>query len=162
MQKHVSPFPFVAGIATAAFFYLGTGLHPVWWLCWFAPLPVLLASTGLGSFGAFWLATLAWFVGSLNMWDYLLTAISLPVPIVFLASALPACLFGLAVSGFRRFVLRGALRRAVLTFVALSVDPQAVGCRRSRQAAWRAQSGPTDARAQSGRHPNRRKDLGLG
>lgn len=31
----------VAGLASAALFYFGTGLHPIWWTLWLAPVPVL-------------------------------------------------------------------------------------------------------------------------
>jgi len=55
------------------------------------------------------------------MWDYLLTAIALPLPLVLLISAVPACLFGLAVLLFRRFILRGTLWREALAFPAFWV-----------------------------------------
>jgi hypothetical protein len=31
-----------AVVTSSAMLYWGTGLHPLWWLTWFAPLPVLL------------------------------------------------------------------------------------------------------------------------
>jgi len=107
-----------AVLATAALWFWGTGLHPVWWLTWLAPLPVLLVSPKLGRGRGFWLPALAWFLGSLNLWHYMTREIALPLPIVFLASAVPACFFGLAVLLFRRFILRGALWRAALVFPA--------------------------------------------
>ena len=39
-------FAVVAGIASAALFYLGTGLHPICWLLWVAPVPVLTRASG--------------------------------------------------------------------------------------------------------------------
>jgi apolipoprotein N-acyltransferase len=104
-----------AVLATSALLFWGTGLHPVWWLTWFAPLPVLLISPRLSGWRAFGVAALAWFLGSLNVWHYLLTNI-VPLPLVLILSAVSACLFGLAVLLFRRFILRGALSRAALAF----------------------------------------------
>ncbi len=105
----------------SALFFGGSGLHPVWWLAWFAPVPVLLISARASRRAAFGLSALAWFLGSLNMWHYLLRAIEVPLPLVLLLSLVPACLFGLAVLLFRGFVLRGALWRAVLVFPAFWV-----------------------------------------
>ena len=114
---------FAAGAvaATSAMLFWGTGLRPIWWLTWFAPLPVLLISLRLGRLGAFCVAALAWFLGSLNMWRYLLSAIALPFPLVLILSAAPACLFALAALLFRRFVLGGALWKAALAFPAFWV-----------------------------------------
>jgi len=101
--------------------FWGTGLHPLWWLTWFAPLPVLLISPRVARGRAFWMAALAWFLGSLNMWSYFLTAIEIPIPLVLLFSAVPSCLFGLSILLFRRFVLRGGLWNAALSFPAFWV-----------------------------------------
>lgn len=101
--------------------FWGTGLRPIWWLTWFAPLPVLLISPRLGRLGAFCIAALAWFLGSLNMWRYLLSAIALPLPIVLISSALPACLFALGALLFRRFIIRGALWKAAFALPAFWV-----------------------------------------
>src|SRR6266487_2602089 len=38
----------VAGLVSAAFAYLGTGLHPIWWALWLAPIPVLAISARPG------------------------------------------------------------------------------------------------------------------
>ena len=42
--KRVSTFPVgvIATLLSAVEFYFATGLHPLWWLLWFAPVPVLL------------------------------------------------------------------------------------------------------------------------
>jgi apolipoprotein N-acyltransferase len=108
--------PLGAAAATAALLFWGTGLHPLWYLTWFFPLPVLLASPHLGRWGAFGAAALAWFLGSLNMWHYLLRAIELPLPLVLLSSLIPACLFGAGVLLFRMFLLRRSAWRAACVF----------------------------------------------
>jgi apolipoprotein N-acyltransferase len=104
-----------AVVATSALLFWGTGLHPIWWLTWFAPLPVLLVSPRLGGWRAFWVTALSWFLGSLNMWRYMLTNF-VPLPLVLIFSIVPACLFGVAALLFRRFILRGTLGKAVLAF----------------------------------------------
>jgi hypothetical protein len=109
-------FAGTATVATSAMLFWGTGLHPLWFLTWFAPLPVLLISPRLEVWGTFSVAALSWFLGSLNMWHYLLAAIALPLPLVLVLSVVPACLFGLAVLLFRRFVVRGSLWKAALVF----------------------------------------------
>jgi apolipoprotein N-acyltransferase len=110
-----------AVVVTSAALYWGTGLHPQWWLTWLAPLPVLLISPRVARWRGFWMAAVAWFLGSLNMWFYALTAISLPIPLLFLFSTIPSCFFGLAVLLFRRFILRGDPWRAALSFPAFWV-----------------------------------------
>jgi apolipoprotein N-acyltransferase len=106
--------------ATAALLFWGTGLHPLWYLTWFAPLPVLLIAPRLGGWSAFLIAALAWFVGSLNMWYYLLTNFA-TLPLVLIFSLVPACLFGLSVVLFRMFLRRGDLWTAALFFPAFWV-----------------------------------------
>jgi len=109
-------FAAVAVVASSILMFWGTGLHPLWFLAWFAPLPVLLISPRLGRRTAFSVAALSWFLGSINMWHYLLAAIALPLPLVLVLSVVPACFFGFAVLLFRRFMVRGALWKAALVF----------------------------------------------
>src|SRR5262249_3068301 len=103
-------------IASSALFFWGTGLHPLWWLTWFAPLAVLLASQSLGRRSSFLIAALSWILGTFNMWYYFLRALEMPLPVVVVVTVVPACLFALGVLLFRRFVLTGALWRAALVF----------------------------------------------
>ena len=110
-----------APAASAAMLYFGTGLHPVWWLTWIAPLPVLLISAHTRPIAAFGLAALAWFVGGLNFWHYLHDVIGLPTPVMVLIFLEPAFVFGLAVLMHRTFVRRGALWLGSLCIPALWV-----------------------------------------
>jgi len=107
-------------VAASAMLFWGTGLHPLWWLTWLAPLPVLLIAPRVGRWGAFAAGALCWFLGSLNMWYYLLTNFA-PLPLVLLFSAIPACLFGLDVLLYRSFLLRGGPGRAAFAFAAFWV-----------------------------------------
>src|SRR5262249_55584826 len=104
-----------AVILSSVMFFWGTGLHPRWWLTWLAPLPILLISPRINGRRAFWMAAVALFLGSLNMWFYLLTAVSIPIWLMLLFSVVPGCIFGLAVLLFRRFTLRGDLWKAALS-----------------------------------------------
>jgi apolipoprotein N-acyltransferase len=81
----------VAGTTTAALLYFGTGLHPIWPLLWFAPIPVIAIAPQLRASHAFALATVAWFFGATNLWKHLAHGIGLPwalVAVSFLISAI--------------------------------------------------------------------------
>ena len=53
MRSHNLWLAIAAGLATALFSYLGTGLDPIWWLLWLAPVPVLAIAPRLSGSGAF-------------------------------------------------------------------------------------------------------------
>jgi apolipoprotein N-acyltransferase len=98
-----------AGLASAAFFYLGTGLHPSWWALWLAPIPVLAIAPRLRSRAAFLLGAIAWFLGEMNQWNYVRHEMELPLPITILYFVIPAVIFGLGVLFVRSFIRRGSL-----------------------------------------------------
>jgi apolipoprotein N-acyltransferase len=102
--------------ASATLFFLGTGLHPWWWVTWFAPLPVLLVASRLRARNAFLVAALAWSIGGLNMWHYMVRILETPVALVLIFLVVPGCLFGLVVLLFRVFIRRGASWKAILAF----------------------------------------------
>src|ERR1700704_508346 len=99
----------VAAIAASGtMFFFGTGLRPLWWLMWLAPLPVLLVAPRVSGLTGFGVATLSWFFGTLNMWRYLRHILVLPgnphagplvMPIWVAIGVLivPSCIFGLGV-----------------------------------------------------------------
>ena len=99
----------VAAAVSAALFYFGTGLHPAWWITWFAPLPVLLAAPQVSRRSALAAAVLAWAVGGLNMWRYEHDLLSMPVGICLAILLMPSLFFALAVLLFRWLVRRGAV-----------------------------------------------------
>jgi hypothetical protein len=80
-----------AAISSAAFFYFGTGLRPIWWMLWLAPVPVLAIASRLHGGRAFLLGSIAWLVGEMNQWDYLRHVIALPSRIIILFSFLGYC-----------------------------------------------------------------------
>ena len=108
-------------LASSALFFFGTGLHPVWWLTWLAPLPVLLLAPRVGRLQAFAAAALSWSLGSLNMWHYLTALLQVPLVIRLISVLVPACIFGCVVLGHRAFLLRGAVWRAVFAVPTLWV-----------------------------------------
>jgi apolipoprotein N-acyltransferase len=98
---------FAVGIAlSAAAFYLGTGLHPVWWLTWLAPIPVLLIVHRVGPLAAFAASFGVWFLGSLNMWAYMRDDVEMPAAVVAILMAAPAAIFALAALLARALVVR--------------------------------------------------------
>jgi apolipoprotein N-acyltransferase len=104
----------VAGLVSAAFAYLGTGLHPIWWALWLAPIPVLAIAPGLRGSTAFLLAAFAWLIGEMNQWNYVRHAIELPPQITILYFVVPAVVFGLGILFVRSLLRRGSLFLASL------------------------------------------------
>ena len=103
-----------AGTATALLSYFGTGLHPIWSLLWFAPVPVLALASRLRASSAFSLGLIAWLIGETNLWNFYRHAIELPLTLIVVAFALPAVVFGLAVLVTRRFLRSNSLFAAAL------------------------------------------------
>jgi apolipoprotein N-acyltransferase len=101
----------------AVAFFFGTGLHPIWWLTWLAPLPVLVAASRLSRWTAFALAFCAYTLGALNMWSYLRVVTPLGITLVILVG--PSLVFALIVSAHRKFILRGQTVRAVFALPVL-------------------------------------------
>jgi apolipoprotein N-acyltransferase len=107
--------------ASGAMLWFGTGLHPIWWLTWIAPLPVLFAARRANATAAFFLAFGAWAIGDMNQWQYLHGLIGIPLGPSSLAIAGPALVFAAAVIFWRAFARRGAPIRAALGFAAVWV-----------------------------------------
>jgi apolipoprotein N-acyltransferase len=101
---------------SAALFFLGTGLAPLWPLTWFAPIPVLWASTRLSGRQSFFAGAAAYALGFLNEWSYLQPVLSTWIVSSFLVSS--ACFFGVGVLLFRMAVVRGKLWQAAFLFPA--------------------------------------------
>ncbi len=106
----------VAGLVSAAFAYLGTGLHPIWWALWLAPIPVLAIAPRLHGSAAFFLGAIVWLIGEMNQWKYVTHEIELPPHITILYFVVPAVVFGFGVLFVRGFIRRGSLFLASLAF----------------------------------------------
>lgn len=95
-------------LVSAIAFYFGTGLHPIWWLTWLAPLPVLLIASRVSSWCTFACSGLALLAGELNLWHYLHRALGIPLLPTLIILVLPAVIFALGVLLFRWCILRAA------------------------------------------------------
>lgn len=113
----------VAVVLSGAMYFLGSGLHPHWYLTWFAPLPLLLAVPRVRVWAAFLSAFAAYAIGGMNMWQYF-RALETPLGITLLIVLGPAVFFALIVLAFRRFALRGQLFLAMASFPLLWVGFQ--------------------------------------
>jgi apolipoprotein N-acyltransferase len=105
-----------AAAASAALLYPGTGLHPIWWLVWLAPVPLLAVAPELHRGADFLLASAAWFVGESNQWNYLTRALELPVGLVIVSFVIPAIVFGFGILFARTFLRHGSIFLAALAF----------------------------------------------
>jgi hypothetical protein len=110
------PVAIGAGLVSAAFFYFGTGLYPIWWMLWLAPIPALTVAPRLHGSVAFLLVSVAWLIGETNQWNYVLHEIELPRQVAILYFAIPAVVFGLGVLFVRSFLRRGSLFAASIAF----------------------------------------------
>lgn len=128
----------IALLASSALLFLGTGIHPVWWLTWPALLPVLLVAARVSGLTAFGIAVTAWFLGTLNLWHYLRQILVLsqnphagplvmPLGVVVGVLLMPSCVFGLAVLLWRGFARRGYLWRAAISLPAVWVTYEYLG-----------------------------------
>ena len=106
----------VVGLVSAAFAYLGTGLHPIWWALWLAPIPVIAIAPRLHGSAAFFLGAIVWLIGEMNQWNYVRHGIELPPHITILYFVVPAVVFGFGVLFVRGFIRRGSLFLASLAF----------------------------------------------
>src|SRR5215469_8658718 len=115
-------------LASGLGLFFGTGLHPVWWLTWIAPIPVLVAAARLTRGWAFATAFVAWAVGGLNMWNYFHVVLEVPVIPSMLFVSASALVFAVVVLVYRRF-LRVSAWQAALIFPALWVTYEFVWAR---------------------------------
>ena len=111
----------VAALLSASAFYFGTGLHPIWWLTWLAPLPLLLVSLQLSGRAAFIVSWLVAVLGALNLWRYFHRDLEAPVLVTLLILVFTSAALALGVCLFRRSAIRGNLFAAALVFPAFWV-----------------------------------------
>lgn len=104
----------LGSVVSGVLLLFGTGLHPVWWLAWLAPIPVLALAPRVGARRAAWMATLTGLVGMAGYVRYLVDDLQSP-PIVALSYAAAATVVvAVTVLLFRTLVLRGFLAVAAL------------------------------------------------
>ncbi|XVQ87717.1 nitrilase-related carbon-nitrogen hydrolase [Microbispora siamensis] len=121
---------------SAALFHFGTGLTPVPWLTWLAPLPVLVLAHHVGARAAFLAASAAWLGGETTMWGYFLDTVRIPPPMVVSMLVGSALLFGLVVLLSRALMLRGRPLTAVAVVPAAWVAVEYATSVLSPNGAW--------------------------
>ncbi|MGW2615038.1 nitrilase-related carbon-nitrogen hydrolase [Streptomyces sp. NPDC001500] len=97
----------VSAFASSLLLLFGTGLHPLPWLTWLAPLPVLRLAPRVGARVACCAAGLAWLLGQSRMWPYFLGALEMPLPAAGAVVVGQALVFALLTLAFRRLLLNG-------------------------------------------------------
>src|SRR4249919_4329329 len=107
-----------AAALSAAAVWFGSGLRPIWWMAWLAPIPMLWLAMRSG--WRTWVpATLVAFaLGSLNLWAYLHDRLHLPANVIVQLIVLPAVVATLLVAIFRAWMRRGQPLRAALATAA--------------------------------------------
>ena len=93
-----------AAVATGILLRFVVGLHPVWWLVWFAPVPLLLMAFVCSSRKARWLVILAAMIGTSCNFRYFLLV--MPLPAVITVIAAQTLLWGFLIIATRRLVVR--------------------------------------------------------
>lgn len=105
----------LAAVALSALcWWFGSGVHPLWWLAWLAPLPVLWLAPRVRARWAALAAFAAFAIGGCNQWTYLHGYIGLPLPFILQAIGGPAVVLVLAVLLYRRLLVRGRTVAAAL------------------------------------------------
>ena len=94
----------VAG--TGGLSFIGTGLTPLPWATWLAPLPIMLLAPRASAKLAAGAAGLAWLIGELNLASYLVTDIGMPVGLVIGLFVGLALVFAAVVVLARALILR--------------------------------------------------------
>ena len=123
-KNNLTEFLLAAGVAAASatLVRFSTGLHPIWWLTWFALIPVLWFSARASGWMSFSVSAVAWFAGSLGWWHYLHTVVEIPLSACFLALAVPALMLAFAVLFWRRLLSRERIWAAAVSLPAALVS----------------------------------------
>lgn len=104
-------------LVSAALWWLGTGLHPMWWATWIAALPLLvIAKRSKNGWGVLAWVVIAYPVGGLNQWHYLSAQLRIPLTAVLIALVGPGLVLGLAIALWRGFVQRDSPALAALVY----------------------------------------------
>ncbi|HEX8114491.1 MAG TPA: nitrilase-related carbon-nitrogen hydrolase [Kofleriaceae bacterium] len=106
---------------TAALGWLGTGLHPLWPLTWFASLPVLMFVAGASWWRAALAAAIAWLGGMLGLWHHLHDVLQVPGVVIAQFYGVETIVFTLGVLLYRALLRRGTYGWAVVAFPAVRV-----------------------------------------
>ncbi|HEX5400873.1 MAG TPA: nitrilase-related carbon-nitrogen hydrolase [Pseudonocardiaceae bacterium] len=118
MASATRPAAVGATLATAVLYFFGTGLHPIGWLTWLAPLPILLLAPRVPARVAAVATFVAYLLGGSNIWHYYAVDLGLPPVLVALSIVLfPLLLTGITLL-FRAVLLGGHPTLAAVVFPA--------------------------------------------
>ncbi|MES2312857.1 MAG: nitrilase-related carbon-nitrogen hydrolase [Pseudomonadota bacterium] len=126
LDRSTLPAWLTATALAALGWWFGSGVQPLWWLTWLAPLPVLWLAPRVRARWAALAAFAAYAIGGINQWDYLHGYIGLPVVAIIQAVGTPALMLALCVLLFRRLLLRGHALAAALALPAMWVAAEYV------------------------------------
>lgn len=104
---------------TALLWWFGNGLHPLWWLTWWAPVPVLWLAPRVRWHWAALAAFAGAAIGALDQWSYLHGYIRLPPGVTAWIVIAPGLALAACVLLFRWLSLRGRSFAAALAVPAL-------------------------------------------
>lgn len=113
-ERFPLPAWLVATMLAALAWWFGSGVHPLWWPTWLAPLPLLWLAPRVRARWVALAAFAAYAIGGLNQWVYLHDYIGLPMAMIAYAIGAPALILVLCVLLFRRLLLRGRALAAAL------------------------------------------------
>lgn len=114
LDRSALPAWLTATALAALGWWFGSGVQPLWWLTWLAPLPVLWLAPRVRAPWAALAAFAAYAIGGIDLWDYLHGYIGLPMAVIVQAVGTPALVLALCVLLFRRLLLRGHALAAAL------------------------------------------------
>ena len=118
----------VATALSAICWWFGSGIYPLWWLTWLAPLPVLWLAPRVRAHWAALAAFLAYTAGGFNILTYMHTYIGLPLPVTLYATCLFGVMLALCVLLFRRLLMRGHALAAALAVPTTWVAAEYINC----------------------------------
>ena len=111
IKKWIAPSFILSGIC----WYLSCGLNgDSWFLMWLAPIPVLAVALNLSGRKAFSISFLAYLIGRMSWFSYLITVATI-IPAIIFTLLLPL-IFGLIVTGTRWIVLKTKFRTGIFAF----------------------------------------------
>jgi apolipoprotein N-acyltransferase len=111
IKKWIAPSVILSGIC----WYLSSGLNgDSWFLMWLAPVPVLAVSLNLSGKKAFSISFLAYLIGRMSWFSYLITVATV-VPAIIFTLLLPL-IFALIVTGTRWIVIKTKFGMGIFAF----------------------------------------------
>jgi len=127
----------LAAIAlSAAGWWFGAQLHPVWWAAWLAPLPILWLATRTRASVAAIAAFVSCLLGVTSQWHYARDLLHLPLFVIALLLCAPGVIFALTVLLYRRLSNRGRYFAAAMSVPVLWVAMYYLNSVQSPNGTW--------------------------